>query len=133
MSSQANGTGPHHDAQQQYEQLVASIDGIVWELDAQTFRFTFVSQQAERLLGYPVAQWFTPDFWVNHLHQDDRAWALEFCLRATREKRGHDFEYRMIAADGGTIWLRDIVSVVVEGDDVTKLRGIMVDITERKQ
>ena len=34
-----------------------AIDGIVWEADAQTFQFTFVSPQAERILGYPCSQW----------------------------------------------------------------------------
>jgi len=131
-----NPTSPsfsHGPGESQYEQLVASIDGIVWELDTRTFQFTFVSQQAQRLLGYPLEQWFTPGFWVNHLHQDDSAWALEFCLQAAREKRSHDFEYRMIAADGRTVWLRDIVSVVVEGGEAVKLRGVMVDITDHKQ
>jgi PAS domain S-box-containing protein len=123
----------HRDARQQYEQLVASIDGIVWEADAQTYRFTFVSRQAEQLLGYPLEQWLTPGFWVDHLHPDDRDWALKFWLRATREKRGDVLEYRMTAADGRTVWLRDVVHVDAEGDVATKLRGVMVDVTERKR
>ena len=118
---------------QRYEELVASINGIVWEADARTFQFTFVSQQAERLLGYPVGKWLAPNFWVDHLHPDDRKPAVEFCLRATREKRSHDFEYRMIAADGRAVWLRDIVSVIVQGDDVSGLRGVMVDVTDQKR
>ncbi len=133
MSNQPNGTSRRRDAQQQYQQLVASIDGIVWEADARTFQFTFVSQQAERLLGYPLDEWFTPGFWAEHIHPEDRAWAVEFCLRATREKRKHDFEYRMLAADGRTVWLRDIVSVAVEGGEAATLRGIMVDVTEQKR
>src|SRR5690242_13013366 len=114
MRSNSNGGAAPGDVQQRYEQLVSSIDGIVWELDVQTFLFTFVSQQAERLLGYPLNQWREPNFWVDHLHPDDRDWALSFCLDATRDQRNHDFEYRMIAADGRTVWLRDIVSVVSE-------------------
>src|SRR5712664_1233410 len=37
------------------------------------------------------------------------------------------------AADGRAVWLRDLVTVVVEGDRATRVRGVMVDITERKQ
>src|SRR5262249_55567547 len=40
---------------------------------------------------------------------------------------------RMIAAEGRTVWLRDIVSVVVEGGEATRLRGVMVDRTERER
>jgi PAS domain S-box-containing protein len=121
-------------SQQQYTELVATIDGIVWEADARTFQFSFVSRQAERLLGYPLDRWLTePDFWKKHVHPDDLGWAVEFCVNATREQRAHDFEYRMLAADGRILWLRDIVSVVVEDGQATKLRGIMVDITEHKR
>lgn len=41
-------------AHQKYEELVNSIDGIVWEANARTFQFSFVSKQAEWLLGYPT-------------------------------------------------------------------------------
>jgi C4-dicarboxylate-specific signal transduction histidine kinase len=39
----------------------------------------------------------------------------------------------MIAADGSVVWLRDLVTVVVEGDRVTRVRGVMVDLTNRKR
>jgi PAS domain S-box-containing protein len=113
---------------------VNSIDGIVWEADAQTFAFTFVSPQAERMLGYPLERWTTePTFWKEHIHPDDRQWATNFCIDATRAKRPHDFEYRMVAADGRVIWLHDAVTVVVENDQPVRLRGVMLDITKRKR
>jgi len=123
-----------HESQQQYESLVHSIDGIVWELDYSTFRFTFVSQQAERILGYPIGQWFEGSgFWADHIHPDDRSQAVSFCLAASEKGEDHQFEYRMIAADGRIIWLRDIVTVEVTDGRPTRLRGLMVDITERKK
>jgi PAS domain S-box-containing protein len=121
-------------SQERYKNLVNSIDGIVWEAAARTFQFGFVSQQAERLLGYPVERWTDePTFWQDHLHPEDEGWAPGFCVRATAEKRDHEFEYRMIAADGRTVWLRDIVKVILEDGQPVKLRGVMVDITLRKK
>jgi PAS domain S-box-containing protein len=121
-------------AQHLVRDLVNSIEGIVWEADPRTFQFLFVSQQAQRVLGYPVERWLSePAFWKDHIHPDDREWAAAFCKAATADKRDHEFEYRMIAADGRSVWLRDLVTVVVEGDQATRLRGVMVDITERKQ
>ena len=52
--------------------LVDSVDGVVWEADAETFTFTYVSKQAERLLGYPVQEWYGERFWWQHLHPEDR-------------------------------------------------------------
>ena len=114
-------------------QLLATIDGIFWEADPGTLQFTYVSEQAEHLLDYPAAQWLTPDFWVAHMHPNDRDWVQRFCTQAISEQRNHSFEYRMLAADGHIVWLRDVVSVVMEGGRATKLRGIMVDVSDRKQ
>ncbi|MFP2962965.1 ATP-binding protein [Myxococcus sp. 1LA] len=113
--------------------LVDNVDGIVWEADP-SFRFVFVSKQAERLLGYPVERWLTePDFWVNHLHPDDRTWAPGFCLSAVEQCLPHEFEYRMLAADGRVVWLRDIVTVMSRDGHPHRLHGIMVDVTEQRQ
>jgi len=121
-------------AQQRFRDLVNSVEGIVWEADVPSFQFLFISEQAERVLGYPVERWLSePTFWKDHVHPDDREWALQFCQTATAEKRDHEFEYRMIAADGSVVWLRDLVTVVVEGDRATRVRGLMVDLTKRKQ
>ena len=104
-------------AQHRFRDLVNSIEGIVWEADAVTFKFLFVSKQAERILGYPIERWLSEaTFWKDHIDPDDREWAVNFSAKATAEKRDHDFEYRMIAADGQIVWLRDLVTVVVEGD-----------------
>jgi PAS domain S-box-containing protein len=121
-------------AQHRFRDLVNSVEGIVWEADATTFQFSFVSNQAERILGYPVKRWLSdPTFWKDHLHPEDREWVVPFCEKATGEKRFHDFEYRMIAADGSVVWLRDLMTVVLEGDRPARLRGVMVDITERRR
>ncbi|MDX1609187.1 MAG: PAS domain S-box protein [Halofilum sp. (in: g-proteobacteria)] len=120
--------------QELYAGLVESTSAILWEGDPETFQFTFVSGEAENLLGYPVSRWTEePRFWVEHIHPDDREWAPAYCQRATRELRRHSFDYRMIAADGRTVWLRDIVTVVVEDDRPARLVGAMIDITETKE
>ena len=117
-----------------YRALVNAIDGIVWEAEPGTFRFLFVSDKAERLLGYPVRQWTEePEFWRNHVHPEDRDWAAEYCARTTAEMRDHEIEYRMIASDGRVVWLHDRTTVVVEDGRVARLRGIMVDVTARKE
>ena len=114
--------------------LVRGLDAIVWEADPQTFRFTFVNERAEELLGYPIERWAEPGFWASILHPEDRAWAVEFCTQVTAAARDHDFDYRAVAADGRTVWLRDLVRVVVDEAGVpVQLRGLMVDITRQKE
>lgn len=113
--------------------LLNSIDAIVWEAPADFSGFTFVSEQAERLLGYPVDRWIDePDFWIEHMHPDDRSWCPQYCAEKTAAGEAHDFEYRMISADGRTVWLRDIVTVVEEAGKPAILRGVMTDVTALK-
>ena len=56
--------------QQRFQDLVNGLeDTIVWEYDPVTARFTFVSQSAAEILGYPVEQWLQqPNFWQNLIH-----------------------------------------------------------------
>jgi len=120
-------------AQQRFRELVDSIVGIVWEADAESFAFSFVSQQAERMLGYPVEMWSKePTFWKDHLHPEDRDRAVQVWMETAEQQLSHEVEYRMIAADGRVIWMRDLVSVVVENGRATRLRGVIVNITRRK-
>lgn len=119
--------------QDDYRTLVNTIEGIVWEADPSTFRFTFVSRQAERILGYPIQQWLDePDFWKNHIHPEDINWAVKHCSESTDRMEDHEFEYRMLTKDGRIVWLKDIVTVTEQDGKPGKLRGIMIDITEKK-
>ncbi len=119
------------------EQLLSLVNGlgaIVWEAEPETFRFTFVSEEAERILGYPARDWLDdPDFRVHHTHPDDVDRCATFCREATRRGEDHQFEYRMHAADGRIVWLRDIVSVRPAADGGRRLAGIALDITSEKQ
>ncbi|MGR8998668.1 MAG: EAL domain-containing protein [Gammaproteobacteria bacterium] len=121
-------------SEQQFRKLVQTQSAIVWRADPVTCRFLFVSDEAESILGYPVEQWINEvDFWPQHIHEDDRDAALAYCAEETRNHRNHDFEYRMIAADGRCIWLRDYVNLTVDTGKVTELFGFIIDITKQKQ
>ena len=121
-------------SEQRYAKLVADLDSIVWEADANTYQFLFVSRQAERILGYPLERWMNdPTFWRDHIHPEDRDYAVNYCVQSTQRGESHDFEYRMIAADGRIVWLHDVVSLEMAGGKPVLLRGVMVDITERKR
>ena len=118
---------------EKFQNLVNSIEGIVWEADAFTVNFTYISKQAERLLGFSVEEWYIEGFWANHLHPDDKDKTISYCIAQTKQMLTHDFSYRFISKEGKTIWLRDIVTVVVEDGKPRWLRGVMFDITNLKE
>jgi PAS domain S-box-containing protein len=123
-----------HAQQERYRTLVESTSAILWEGDPDTFAFTFVNKEAESVLGYPATAWVEdPTFWPSHIHPADREWAVNYCQTATKAGEEHAFEYRMIAADGRIVWLRDIVSVVKADGRAVKLVGVMIDISREKR
>lgn len=120
------------ESEKHFRTLIETASAIPWELDLNTWQFTYVGPQAEAMFGYPVEQWYTEGFWANHLHIEDRDEAVRFCMHETQQCRDHNFEYRMMTADGRTIWIRDIVNVITEGATPVKLSGFMFDVTTRK-
>jgi PAS domain S-box-containing protein len=118
---------------EKFQNLVNSTGGIVWEADAKTFNFTFVSQEAERLLGYSLEEWKTDGFWANHLHPDEKVKTINFCISQTKKMEAHDFIYRFKSKNSTYVWLRDIVNVVIENGKPRWLRGVMFDITKLKE
>jgi PAS domain S-box-containing protein len=115
-----------------YRLLVEGLRIISWEADIKTRRFTFVSRQAEDILGYPVEEWLTPGFWETHIHPDDRTFTANFSKMFAIKGQDHDLEYRFQAADGRILWFRDIVSVIKKDNEPYALCGAMVNITDRK-
>ncbi|MGE0453402.1 MAG: PAS domain S-box protein [Vicinamibacteria bacterium] len=122
-------------AEAAYEDLVQSVGAIVWRGNPELFRFEFVSRGAEVLLGYPVERWLQePEFWYQHVHPADREKTLAFCREAAQEGRAHEVVYRMIAADGRIVWLRDIVRFFTDANGrVRQSLGVMVDVTEERR
>ncbi len=119
---------------QRFETLVNSVDGIVWEADAGTFRFRFVSRQSARLLGYTPEQWMEGEnFWREKLHPEDQ-WAVADRARRVAEKAPYACEYRMLAADGRTVWVRESAAVTPDSHgQPLVVQGVFYDITAQKR
>ncbi|MDQ6718764.1 MAG: PAS domain S-box protein [Gemmatimonadota bacterium] len=131
----AEGIGTHDlNPSRDLRQILSDLSAVVWEMDPSTWEFTYVSRYAERLLGFPIERWRTPGFWADRLHPDDRPDTLASCERAIESGEDHFLEYRMIAADGHTVWVRDSVRVCTDADGRANLvTGILFDITHLKQ
>ncbi|HKE98051.1 MAG TPA: ATP-binding protein [Actinomycetes bacterium] len=113
--------------------LVAELGAIVWEAEGWGGAFTFVSQGAQRLLGYPLDRWNEPDFWINRIHPNDRAAARARARAAIADQRSYESEYRVTAADGRELWLLEIAKAATLGGVAPRVRGLLIDVTERRR
>ncbi len=117
-----------------YAQLVETARVIVWRLDAQSLEFSYVSREAENILGYPVSEWTAAhDFLKNHIHPDDRERIVSSFLKIAADRMPSELEYRMVAADERIVWFHNLLRVPEEDLGGSELIGIMLEITERKE
>jgi PAS domain S-box-containing protein len=121
------------ESEEKFRKLTEKVRVIPWEADPNTGNFTYVGPQTEEILGYPAIDWYSDNFWAEHIHPEDKEWAIEYCLNSSQSEENYEFEYRMLAADGRIVWLYDIVNVVQGDNGPKQLHGFLIDITERKQ
>lgn len=103
--------------------LVDNLPAVVWQADVRTRRLTFVSRQAERMLGHPVQRWLEDaGFWASIVHPEDRAEVER--RRWSGEADEFELTYRAHSAGGEVLWLREKVRV-----HQGVLDGVLVDVT----
>jgi PAS domain S-box-containing protein len=93
-----------------------------------------MSPQIERILGYPPERWLEiPGFWTQVVHPDDLERVRAESERTFLSGEPYSQEYRLIAADGRTVWFRDDAVLIEDGDGrPSHWHGVMVDVTEQR-
>jgi PAS domain S-box-containing protein len=121
-------------SEQRFYDLVQGLDAIVWESETNG-RYTFVSERAADILGYPAEEWSaSQDFRSKLIVEEDRQQALEAYRRAVFEHQSVVVEFRVYRSDGQLAWMRDHVHVVHNQQNRSaQLRGVMFDVSAHKQ
>lgn len=119
------------EAEAKYRALVEQIPLASYINDTgMPIRTRYMSPQIEAMLGYPVSAWLEPDFFTNVVHPADRDRVLDEVARTHRSGEEFRAEYRLIAADGRIVWVRDqTVAVRDEQYRPLVLQGFLIDVT----
>jgi PAS domain S-box-containing protein len=93
----------------------------------------YVSPQTERIFGYPLERWLEPGFQESLIHSDDRDEVLtQYAQAYERAEERFSLEYRVVHADGRTIWVRDEgVGILGEDGERRLIQGFIQDVTDR--
>ena len=120
-------------AQERFEHLTQSTNVIPWSADLDTQVFTYIGPQIVDLTGHPAETWLSAGFWAYHIHPADRAKALTE-LRKAGAGSYVTLEYRLRAANGQSIYVRNMLSVTIrtdpDGRRRTLAQGFLLDVTE---
>jgi len=120
------------EREQRFRDVVDASGEYVWETDAQ-WRYTYLSERAEAVLGYPRAELLgrkPKDFMPLG---EPRAVDEWFAGRAAEGQPFRDLLHRMITKSGGVIW-QSVSGVPVHDAEgrLTGWRGTGADVTARK-
>ena len=133
IASLALGSARRFHELERFHELVESLEAIFWEADASSLEFSFLSKRAAVVFGGPDDGTSGPHRWGEHVHPDDRDAAMVALRTGIEAGGGHSIEYRSIEREDEPLWLRDLVHVGRDARGAAMLRGLIVDITERKR
>ncbi len=122
-------------AEANYRTLVEQLPVVVYQ-DAidEVSTALYISPQYERLFGFPPgARLRDPQFWVEHLHPDDRDRVLELSKWTNETGEPFSAEYRFLGRDGRVVWVRDEAELLRDADGQPMMwQGVLLDVTARK-
>ena len=122
-------------AEAKYRALVENIPAVVYMDEAdETSANVYTSPYTEKMLGYPAsAHVEDPTLWQKTVDPRDYSRVVEAIRRTLAEGSAVE-EYRFIASDGRTVWVRDL-AVLLRAEDGRPqfIQGFIEDITTQKQ
>ena len=114
-----------------YQSLLESTLAIPWKINWETKAFEYIGPQVESILGWPSQSWKTANDWIERIHPEDRKLVVDFCISQSENGCDHEATYRALKADGGHVWIRDVVHVMREHESTVSLVGFMFKLTTR--
>ena len=102
-------------------------------LDNGVPRPLWVSANIRELLGYSEAETMVPDWWLRHMHPDDRDAAKLAPRLMHHDGDTYRHEYRFHHRDGRLLWIFDTMRLVHDASGGTRVAGAWMDITAQKE
>ncbi|MCU0291099.1 MAG: PAS domain S-box protein [Thermoanaerobaculaceae bacterium] len=118
------------ESEEKYRDLVEKIGEAIFTVDADG-TLTFISAAARHIIGFEPAELVGRHF-SRFIHPDDLPGLVESFERTIRGEL-HPSEYRVVHKSGGTRWVRSSSQPMLEGERPVGLRGVLIDITERRE
>ena len=120
-------------AEAKHRTLIEQIPAVVYiEPTEGSEEPRFVSAAVETVFGVTREEWLSSNWWLWHLHQDDRERVLAFRRDLPRRTDPVRTEYRVVTDDGREVWIGEIARVVAHDGRAPLVQGLMEDITQRR-
>lgn len=113
--------------------ILASIENVVWSIDAETYETLYLNAAAERIYGRTASAFYAdPKLFMNIVHPEDLSRVAQM-PRELINKGVMTVQYRIIRPDGEVRWLEDNIAIARGADGrPERFDGIATDVTEAR-
>ncbi len=117
-------------SEEKYRHLVENVSDVIYASNEDGV-ITYISPTVESLSGYQPAEIIGRHF-TEFIHPADLSMVTTTYERTVSGQNG-PAEYRVMTVSGESRWIRSLSKRLMEGDRFVGLRGILTDITYRKE
>lgn len=106
-----------------------------WAISYANRKLIHSSEEHHRLFGFDPADGIPPwRDWVQRIHPEDRAMAMQIIERSSREQSDFEMDYRICHPDGTIKYLHAVGHPILNAvSEVVEFVGTSIDVTERRQ
>jgi len=122
------------ESEEKYRDMVENINDVLYTTDMEG-TITYISPMIAQLSGYAPGEAIGRMF-TDFIHPDDVPRIQERfkqIISGDRDGRPSPEEYRIVLKSGNVKWIRTSSRPVIVDGEMVGLRGVMTDVTDRKQ
>lgn len=115
------------------EQLINTVNGIIWEADPKTLKTTFISGKVKDIFGYTQEEWINmPDSSKKYIYKPDQKMVKRRFDKELKYGNSFNHDYRIVTKDQSVLWVREYVSILTDEQSVpVQIVGIVVNVNEQ--
>jgi two-component system, cell cycle sensor histidine kinase and response regulator CckA len=125
--------------EERFEEALQTGLHVLYRLNVRHGHYDYLSPTIKPMLGYDPEQWrrHSMEDVLAHVHSDDRPRLRSLLEKAGRHARNGRYtivlDYRLRAADGQYRWMKDLTTLLYEGQELVAFVGAVYDQTESRE
>jgi PAS domain S-box-containing protein len=120
------------DSEDQLQLALLAASAGTFEIAPDSDAVPVVSEGARALFGFGASETAGVDDFIARVHPKDRNRVTAAIAQSIAGKTGHEIEYRVVWPDGQTVWVASRAAYSAAGDGKGLLRGVIIDVSQRK-
>ncbi|NIA20204.1 MAG: PAS domain S-box protein [Xanthomonadaceae bacterium] len=132
ITERKQALGKLQESEKRFRDLADMLPEAIFEID-NNMKLTYANQRASELFGYTEEDFDHGLDSIDLLVPEDRERAREILARRLRGEKIGSVEYQALKKDGTSFPILHHMIAIIKDREIVGFRGVIVDLTERKQ